>query len=168
MRAREMMARLDRLPKRRAWKDRRIPDFSLLTPEKQDRVSELLRQIKTSDDAQFTVLYDELGELARDLPLIGPDDPYQGLLIEVPGELYDYWQWQQPTSQWRSFDFHKLGKVQTLRFVTLCQKYGFEDGVEIRAQMLPLNGWELKDRAELQEMLDIAASEDRNALDADE
>ena len=51
MRAREMMARLDRLPKRREG-ELKIPDFSLLPPEKQDRATELLKLIVASDDAR--------------------------------------------------------------------------------------------------------------------
>ena len=64
MRAREMMARLDRLPKRRDW-DRKIPDFSGLFAEKQDRASELVKLIVASDDTQIAVLYKEFDESAR-------------------------------------------------------------------------------------------------------
>jgi hypothetical protein len=156
MRAREMIARLARLPKMRT--EQKIPDFSLLSPEKQDRARELLDLIIASGDGRSIDLYNEFKELTHALPLLGPADPQQGPVIEVPGELYHYWQWQQPISNWRSLNFHKLGKVETLRFVALCQRYGFENGVDIRAQMLPLNGWQPKDRAELQEILDVAAT----------
>lgn len=157
MRAREMMARLDRLPKRRDW-DRKIPDFSLLSPEKQDRASELLKLIVASDDTQIAGLYKEFDELVRDLPLIGPNEPEQGPLIEVPGELHDYWEWRQPVSKWRSLDFSKLTKVQTLRFTELCERYGFRSGGNpYEPQMAPLDAWRAKDRTELQRLLDIAA-----------
>ena len=68
--------------------------------------------------------------------------------------------WQHPASGWRSHDFRKWGKVQTLRFVELCEQYGFNRGADtpVKAQMLPLHEWAAGDRAELQEMLDIAAS----------
>jgi hypothetical protein len=63
-------------------------------------------------------------------------------------------------SSWRSHDFRKLGKVQTLRFVELCEQYGFKRGADtpVKAQMLPLHEWPASDRTELQEMLDIAGS----------
>jgi hypothetical protein len=158
MRAREMMVRLDRLPKRREG-ERKIPDFSLLSPERQDRVSELLGLIGASDDTQITVLYKEFAELVRDLPLIGPNDPEQGPLIEVPGELHCHWQWHQPPSKWPSLDFHKLTKVQTVQFNALCERYGFRRGGNpYKAQMPPMHTWQPKDRAEMQRLLDIAAS----------
>ena len=55
MRSREMMARLDRFPKR-AQGERKIPDFSLLTPAKLDRANELLGLIVASEDSQIAVL----------------------------------------------------------------------------------------------------------------
>jgi hypothetical protein len=57
-------------------------------------------------------------------------------------------------------DFYKLTKVQTLRFVELCQEYGFTEGADIpvKARMLPLHAWTARDREELQRLLDIAAS----------
>src|SRR5262245_41990720 len=119
MRARAMIARLDRLPKSRVW-DRKTWDLSLLSPEKQDRVDELGKVIFAPDQIPSTDPhpdFEEFCQLVRDLPLIGPDDPQQGPLIRVPGELHRYWQWKQPASRWRSLNFHKLGKVQTLRFV---------------------------------------------------
>jgi hypothetical protein len=153
-----MMARLDRLPKRREW-DQKIPDFSLLTPEKQDRASELLKLIVASDDTQIAALYKEYDELIRDLPLIGPNDPEKGPVIKVPGELASHWQWRQPAMKWRSLDFFRLSKVQTLRFTEICARYGFKGGSNpYNAQMAPLHTWEDEDRAAIQRLLNIAAS----------
>lgn len=159
MRARQMMTRLDRLPKRPQG-ERKIPDFSLLPPEKQDLASELLKKMIASDDTQFAALHEEYDELTRDLPLIGPNDPEMGPVIEVPGELASHWRWQQPTSKWRYLNFFKLGKVQTFRFVELCERYGFKDGTSmpIKQQILPLHAWPSKDREELQRLLEVAAS----------
>jgi hypothetical protein len=162
MRAREMIARLDRLPKKRGG-GQKVWDLSLLSAEKQDRVDELFQLIlgtKDIDSANLDTLIAEMDELVRNLPLLGPDDPEQGPLIEVPTGLARYWQWQEPASKWRSLDFHKLSKVQTLRLVKLCRQYGFTDGTDtpIKAQMRPLHGWTPKDCAELQGLLDIAAS----------
>jgi hypothetical protein len=96
-----------------------------------------------------------LQELVRDLPLLGPGDVKQGPLIEVPRELADYWRCQQPASNWRRLAFYKLSKVQTLRFVELCEQHGFTEGADIpvKAQLLPLDAWTARDRAELQHLL---------------
>ena len=164
MRSREMMTRLARLPIRTAG-DQRAWDFSLLSPEKQDRVDELSDLILASEDIHsksLDTVFAEFHKLVRDLPLLGPDDPKQGPSIEVPGTLARYWEWrwQHPASSWRSLSFDKLSKVQTLRFVELCEEYGFTEGADIpvKAQMLPLHAWPARDRAELQEMLDVAAA----------
>jgi hypothetical protein len=160
MRAREMMARLDRLPKRREG-ERKIPDFSLLSPEKQDRASELLNLIVSSDETQNADLHKaaaEFKELVRDLPLVGPNDPDGGPEIEVPEELAGHWQWHQSPSKWPSLDFHKLTKGQTVQFNALCERYGFRRGGDpYKAQMPPIHTWQPKDRAEMQRLLDIAA-----------
>jgi hypothetical protein len=162
MRAREMMKRLDRLPKGKGGVQK-VPDLSLLSPEKQDRVDELFKVLLDSKDISsktFDTAFAEFDKLVRDLPLLGPDDPEQGSLIEVPQELAAYWQLQQPASKWRSYSFNKLSKVQTLRFVELCEQYGFKRGADtpVKAQMLPLHEWAAGDRAELQHMLNIVAS----------
>jgi len=164
MRAREMMARLARVPKRRG-EDPKVWDFTLLSPKKQDRVDELSDLILASEDIHsksLDTVFAEFHKLVRDLPLLGPDDPKQGPSIEVPGTLARYWEWrwQHPASSWRSLSFDKLSKVQTLRFVELCEQYGFKRGADtpVKAQMLPLHAWPARDRAELQEMLDVAAA----------
>ena len=162
MRAREMMARLKRLPKPRGG-DQRVWDLSLLSPEKQDRFEELSELILASKDIQAKALdgvFAEFDKLARDLPLLEPNEPQKGPLIKVPEALARYWEFQHGASKWRSLDFFKLSKVQTLRFVELCEEYGFTDETDIpvKAQMLPLHAWPARDRAELQEMLDVAAA----------
>ena len=159
MRSREMMARLDRLPKTRDG-TQKVPDISLLSPEKQDRVRELLALLVGLDGTGSKVLYTEFEDLVGGLPLIGRDDPENGPLIEVPEQLYSFWQRQQSASNWRSLNFHKLGKVQTLRFVELCEQYGFraEPDTPVKAQIRPLHGWTPNHRAELERLLDVAAS----------
>jgi len=157
-----MMTRLDRLPKRKGGVQK-VWDLSLLSPDKQDRFDELSDLLLASKDIyseNLDTIFAELEELVRDLPRIGPNDPEQGPLIEVPGELARYWEFQHGASKWRALDFRKLSKVQTLRFVELCERYGFTDSADalVKAQMLPLNAWAAGDWSELQEMLDIAAS----------
>jgi hypothetical protein len=161
MRAREMMARLGRLPKKRGG-ETKVWDLSLLSPEKQDRVDELLKMILVNDDhsENLDTAFAELDELVRNLPLLGRDDPEQGPLIEVPRELARYWEFHHGASKWCSLDFYKLSKVQIVRFVELCEQHGFREGTDtpIRAQMLPLHEWPASTRTELQEMLDISGS----------
>jgi hypothetical protein len=159
MRAREMMAKLDRFPQKRGRQ--RAWDLSLLSPEKQDRVHELLRVILGSKDIyskSLDTVFAELVDLVGDLPDIGIDEREQGPLIEVPRELasYCYWHWQQKASEWRHYSFSSLGKVQTLRFVELCKRYGYEAGPE---QMTPLAQWRTDDRVEMTELLDAAATQ---------
>ena len=55
MRAREMMKRLDRLPKRKGGVQK-VPDLSLLSPEKQDRVDELFEVLLDSKDISSKTL----------------------------------------------------------------------------------------------------------------
>jgi hypothetical protein len=154
-----MMARLRRLPQRS--EEVKVPDLSLLSPAEQDRVSELFKLIGAKDvpAADLDAFYFELHNLFEDLPLLGRDDPKHGPLIRVPHKLADYWQRQQPLSPWRSLDFYKLSKVQTLRFVELCEQHGFEEGQDrpAREQIASLATWRTSDRTELQEMLNIAA-----------
>ena len=72
MRAREMMSRLDRLPKKRG-SEQKVWDLSLLSPEKQDRVDELFRLIlgsKDIDSANLDTLIAEMDELVRNVPLL--------------------------------------------------------------------------------------------------
>ena len=160
MRAREMMAKLDRLPTPKS--EVKLWDLSLLSPQDYDRVIDLLRLIGRSENKKaesLTPAFAELSALVRDLPRLGKDDPKQGPVIEVPDGLADYWQWQQKASKWRSYDFYELSKVQTLRFVELCKRYGYVAGPgRIKEQMTPLAQWRTDDRAEMTELLDIAAS----------
>ena len=127
MRSRDMMNKLDRLPTRK--EEVKVPDFSLLSPAEQDRASELMRLIRDAEDIQADSLeptFIEFRNLVEGLPMLGEHDPEQGPLIEVPDDLRNYWMCNQKASEWRSYSFHKLGKVQTLRFAELCRAYGYE------------------------------------------
>ena len=53
-------------------------------------------------------------------------------------------------------DFYELKKVQILRFVELCEQYGYREGNT--REMAPIDEWETGDREELAEPLEIAAS----------
>ena len=162
MRSREMMTRLARLPIRRGGEEKPW-EVSLLSPEEQDRFNQLSDLILASKDIHSKALdavFMELHELVRDLPRLGPNERAQGPLIKGPRELAGYWEFRDGASKWRSLAFHKLTKVQTLRFVELCLEYGFTDDADIpvKEQLLPLDAWTARDREELQHLLDIAAS----------
>ena len=105
----------------------------------------------------------ELIDLVDDLSLLGPQDSRQGPIIEVPAELAQYWQRQQKALEWRSYDIYQLSKVQTLRFVELCKRYGYAAGLgPIKEQMTPLAQWPTDDGVEMMtELLDVAASRRR-------
>jgi hypothetical protein len=161
VRAREMMAKLDRLPTPKS--EVKLWDLSLLSPHDYDRATYLLRLIGCSEDKEAESLNPacaELSALVRDLPLLGKDDPEQGPVIAVPDGIVCYWQRQQKTSEWRHYSFFNLGKVQTLRFVELCKRYGYAAGHgQVKEQMTPLAQWRPEDRAEMAELLEIAASQ---------
>jgi hypothetical protein len=169
VRSRDMIAKLNRLPTRAD--EVKVPDFSLLSPADQDRALELLHRLGSSDDGgeNFEDERQEFWALVEGLPWLGSDDPDQGAIIAVPYDLESYWIWSQKASEWRNYNFSKLGKVQTLRFVELCREYGYEDGAaglsrgdrtrQVKEQMVPLAAWDAKDRKEMAGLLDIAANE---------
>lgn len=159
MRSRDMMTKLDRLPSKpepvKVW------DLSLLSPPGQDRASELLKLLGSAEDLDAPDLQpaiEEFQELVDGLPMLAEDEPEGGPIIEVPHDLQKYWLWSQRASEWRSYSFSNLTKVQTLRFVELCTEYGYCDGGgSVKDQIAPLVDWTEADRNELAGLLDIAA-----------
>ena len=157
-----MLARLDRWPVEP--EDMKFPDISLLSPTDQDRVHELFTKMGDPDErVQPTISEAELKELAellRGLPLVDGIEQFSGPKIEVPQALEYYWKWTQPAAAWRHYSFYEMGKVETLRFVALCARYGWQDGlggVKLKECMVPLGDWHPDDRAEMTELLDKAA-----------
>jgi hypothetical protein len=70
VRAREMMAKLDRLPTPKS--EVKLWDVSLLSPENQDRyseLSELILQSKDVNSGNLDGVFLELSDLVDDLPL---------------------------------------------------------------------------------------------------
>jgi hypothetical protein len=155
MRARGMMAKLDRLPIREEVK---LWDLSLLSPEDQDRAKDLVDLIQATPDIEakgVKAALIEFENLVEGLPLLGGNDRRQGPEIEVPRSLELYWRWRQKASEYRYYWFHQLKKVQILRFVELCEQYGYREGST--GEMAPIDEWETDDREELSELLNIAA-----------
>jgi hypothetical protein len=151
-----MMAKLDRLP---ISEEVKVWDLSLLSPEDQDRARDLMDLFLSSTDIEAEGLKAaiiEFESLVEGLPLLGENDRRQGPKIEVPMGLEYYWRWQQKASEWRNYNFYELKKVQILRFVELCEQYGYREGNT--REMAPIDEWEPVDREELTELLDAASA----------
>ena len=159
MRARGMTAKLDRLP---ICEEIKVWDLSLLSPEDQDRAKDLMDLIQGSTDIEaegLNAAIIEFENLVEGLPLLAGNDRGQGPKIEVPRSLAYYWQWRQHASEWRHYYFSELKKVQILRFVELCEQYGFREGSA--HEMAPIDEWETDDREELAELLESVAAKPR-------
>jgi hypothetical protein len=51
--------------------------------------------------------------------------------------------------------------VERERFLALCATYGWEDGCSVKDRMAPLGHWDPDDQEEIQELLDLADSRNR-------
>jgi hypothetical protein len=139
------------------------PDLSLLTPEEQDRVWELVRKGRNLlDGVEPGISIEEIPKLeglVAKVPTLGPGEKFAGPRIEVPRALNRYWDWVKPTGCGYRFD--NLGKVETLRFVELCTFYNVDEslrGWSLINRMLPLDEWQRDDRAEVEALLEKAAA----------
>jgi hypothetical protein len=151
----------------------------LLSPELPDWVDEMFEKVRAADegDAESIIAPAEgqkLLELLNELPVLGPDDKFAGLDLDIPREIEMHFtlaKWHEGgRHHWPSFDFfHRLKAVQKVRFVELCRKYGwngeyprdrshrFASGRWGLPELLPLSQWEPRDEAELRALLDVAA-----------
>jgi hypothetical protein len=140
------------------------PDITLLTPEEQDRVSELAKKVNnTLEGLEPGITMDEFRELEgllAKVPRLGPGEKLAGPKIGVPRALQSYWGWVKPAGG-SGYSFRNLGKVETLRFVALCKYYSSSDeslrGTRLIDRMLPLDEWDTSDKAEMEAMLEKAA-----------
>jgi len=139
------------------------PDLSLLTPEEQDRVWELGKKVRDSlQGVEPGITPKELRELQGLLamvPTLGPGEKFAGPRIEVPRALQRFWDWVKPAGG-PGYRFHNLGKVETLRFVELCNYYSGDEslrGMRLIDRMLPLDEWQPDDKVEMEAMLEKAA-----------
>jgi hypothetical protein len=180
MRSREMNNKLDRLAPSSEDDEHAIPDLTLLSPELQDWVDEMFEKIRASEDGPENVITEaearKLIELLNGLPVLGRDDKFAGPDLDIPREIEEHFtlaKWHEDgRHHWPSFDFfRRLKAVQTVRFVELCRKYGWEgeypDPDRGRGRkrhwahrdpvrLLPLNQWDSEDEAELRSLLDLA------------
>jgi hypothetical protein len=138
-------------------------DISLLTPEEQDRVSELAKKVhNTLQGVEPSITPEETRELEglfAKVPRLGPGETFAGPKIAVPRALESYWRWVK-RAKGSSYRFSNLGKVETLRFVELCKYYSEDEslrGMRLIDRMLPLDEWQADDKAEMEGMLEKAA-----------
>jgi hypothetical protein len=148
----------------------RPPDISLLSPADQDRAVELFKKNRNSlngvEPSITSKEFKELVTVLADLPTLGPDEKFAGPKIEVPRDLAHYWQYSRAAPS--GYSFWNLGKVETLRFVEVCDRYGADQrgsGVRLRDRMVPLAEWQPNDRAEMQAMLEKAARRGSMAIE---
>jgi hypothetical protein len=156
MRSRQMLIKLRglHLPPLEAG----CSDISLLTPEEQDRLSELAKKVNnTLQGVEPSITPEETRELEglfAKVPRLGPGETFAGPKIAVPRALESYWRWVK-RAEGSSYRFSNLGKVETLRFVELCKYYSEDEslrGMRLIDRMLPLNEWQPDDKAEMEAM----------------
>jgi hypothetical protein len=140
------------------------PDLSLLTPEEQDRVWELGKKVRDSlQGVEPGITPKELRELQgllAKVPTLGPGEKFAGPKIKVPRALERYWARVKPAAGGGGYWFENLGKVETLRFVDLCNYYSGDEsllGMRLIDRMLPLDEWHPDDKTEMKAMLEKAA-----------
>jgi hypothetical protein len=162
MRSRQMLIKLGglRLPAIEVG----CPDLSLLSPEEQDRTWELAKKVdNTLQGLEPGITLKEFQEaegLLAKVPRLGPGEKFAGPRIKVPRALKHYWDWIKPAAGGSGYRFDNLGKVETLRFVELCNYYSGDEslrGMRLIDRMLPLDEWQADDKAEMEGMLEKAA-----------
>jgi len=138
MRAREMNNKLDKLWASGDDDEQTCPDISLLSPEDQDRVHEILAKFegakgehelwaRIQENIVTEVEFREIINLWAELPRLGPGDGFKGPSYAIPLELRSYFthfRRRENEGVHPQFDFHKLKLAQKVRFVELCRKYG--------------------------------------------
>ena len=110
--------------------------------------------------AQLRLLkIEELNQLLKSLPLLGPHDQFTGPDLEIPDALVFHFKWteQMGKRSYQFYDFRHLKAVQKVKFVELCRKYGWSDRGNARRALQRLSEWSPADRAEMTGLLDAAA-----------
>jgi hypothetical protein len=167
MRSREMHNKLDRLSGSADDDEQTCPDISLLSPEDQDRVYDVLAKLdgatgeqeisaKIEENVVTVAELNEMFGLWTELPRLGPGEGFTGPNYTIPLNLERHF---------RYFNSHRLKVTQKVRLVELCRKYGWEGEYPTprgtteksfkrgnTAQILPLNEWDSEDEAELRSL----------------
>jgi hypothetical protein len=152
MRSRQILARLDRL--NLPVETETYPDLSLLRAEDYDRLVEATKNPQSFTKEEIAILM----ALVAELPELGPGDSPKGPKIQVSRTLEYYWKWHFGIPGWRHYSFREnLGKVETSRFLELCESYGWDENCgPLSDRMME---WSPDDEAELIALLDKAAVE---------
>ena len=168
-----MLNKLDKLSVPAEDDEHAIPDISLLSPEDQDWVHDMFGKVRESTITESEVR--ELCDVLNRLPVLGPDEKFQGPRLDIPRSLEHHFQlftWhERGRCHWPRFDFHNLKAVQKVRLVELCRRYGWEGEYPMprsagmmffkrgnAAHLLPLSEWDPEDEAEMRSLLDEAAA----------
>jgi hypothetical protein len=76
-------------------KEEAVPDISLLSPEQQDRYRELAEKLLTDESSITPAEIEELNQLLKGLPLVGPHDEFNGSDLEIPDSLVFHFKWTE-------------------------------------------------------------------------
>jgi hypothetical protein len=155
--SRETLDDLDELPPE--GEGELLPDISLLSPQQQDRYYELADKLLGDKSPITPAEVEELDQLLRGLPHLGPHDNFTGPDLEIPDALIFHFKWTEQSGKppYRFYDLHGLKAVQKAKFVDLCRRYGWSSGQNVRRTLKRLHEWSLDDRAEMNSLLDAAA-----------
>jgi hypothetical protein len=136
-----------------------LHDISLLDPPQQDRYHELADKLLADKSPITPAEVEELDQLLKGLPLLGPDDDFTGPDLEIPDALVFHFKWTEQSRKppYRFYDFRGLKVVQKARFIELCRKYGWSSGQNVRRALKRLHEWSSDDRTEMKSLLDAAA-----------
>jgi len=76
-------------------KEESVPDISLLSPEQQDRYQELADKLLADESSITLAEIEELNQLLKGLPLVGPHDKFGGPDLEIPESLAFHFKWTE-------------------------------------------------------------------------
>jgi hypothetical protein len=150
-----MLRRLDRIAPDEK-KERLRPNLSVLSPWEYDRFMDLAEKVYSLSLEERQELVALLGKCP-----VQTDEDKSRVPIKISLALAYYWGHRNGVSGWRSYQFHRLRMVERERFLTLCARYGWEDGSAVKGRMAPLEAWASDDQEEIQALLDLADSRNK-------
>jgi hypothetical protein len=95
--SRETLDDLDELPPE--GEGELLPDISLLSPQQQDRYHELADKLLADESPITLAEVEELDQLLRGLPLLGPHDDFTAPDLEIPNALVFRFKWTEQTGK---------------------------------------------------------------------
>jgi hypothetical protein len=76
-------------------KEESVPDISLLSPEQQDRYQELADKLLADESSITPAEIEELNQLLKGRPLVGPHNEFGGPDLEIPDSLVFHFKWTE-------------------------------------------------------------------------